>query len=121
MGTSRKIHSKCSRLFWPSLQVSSSWTNQGLDTCGEYDSTTTTCTISDSGDCYKSHASGGGVKVSTHGCDTGGVMCAGQKNKCDSAGGLKVCCCDGNLCNSGTLLYGSLLLMVTTTLAGLIM
>merc|ERR1711973_323592 len=125
MGTSRKILSKCSRLFWLSLQVSSSWTNQGLDNCGEFDSSTPTCTVDDSVSCIKTSAKAAGVKVSNHMCDVTiggqGGMCSGQKNKCTTVGGVKQCCCDGNLCNSGTLLYGSVLLMITTLLAGLIM
>ena len=35
-----------------------SWTSEGLDNCREFDANTPTCTIGESGDCYKSHASG---------------------------------------------------------------
>merc|ERR1712168_729463 len=68
-----------------------SWTNQGLDNCGEFDSSTPTCTVDDSVSCIKTSAKAAGVKVSNH---------SGQKNKCTTVGGVKQCCCDGNLCNS---------------------
>merc|ERR1712226_1517025 len=89
-----------------------------VDTCGSFDDKTPTLTLTGDNKCWKTYAKAAGVKVTAHGCDVAaGSMCAGQKNKCRKESGTTFCCCDGDLCNSGNHLYGSVMTLLASLLA----
>merc|ERR1711997_1153974 len=93
-----------------------------LDTCGDFDSKTTKCNVAEGVSCLKTTAKANGEKASIHSCDGGIIgVCSGQKNECkkQSLGGVsnKLCCCDGELCNSGTFLFGSVLVVFSALVA----
>merc|ERR1712025_825583 len=98
--------------------------------CGDFDDSTPTCPLPDGGSCLKVSGKFDGEKGSVHTCDYlideegEDGLCSGQKNKCkkqtvdwDEEITAKVCCCDGDLCNSGSFLYGSVLVVVSAILA----
>merc|ERR1712154_92011 len=96
------------------------WTSNEGDTCGDFNDSTKKCNVADGVSCLKTSAKADGEKASVHTCDMAG-LCSGQKNECkkQSAMGVtaKVCCCDGELCNSGSFLYGSVLVVFSALLA----
>merc|ERR1711997_473979 len=88
------------------------------DTCGSFDSNTAKCTLTGDNKCYKTYAKAAGVKVTAHGCDLNTAsFCKDKKNKCRKESGTTICCCDGDLCNSGHQLYGSVMILLAALLA----
>merc|ERR1739844_286292 len=94
-----------------------------VDTCGGFDSSTATCTTTNTtGEnvCYKTYAKAAGVTATVHGCDVDvslASFCKDKKNKCRKESGTTICCCDGDLCNSGQHLYGSVMILLASLLA----
>merc|ERR1711997_127159 len=90
-----------------------------LDTCGNFDSSTKKCNVAEGVSCLKTTAKANGEKASIHTCDALGV-CSGQKNKCKKQSiraSAELCCCDGELCNSGSFLFGSVLVVFSALVA----
>merc|ERR1711953_300087 len=86
------------------------------DDCGDFDQRTPQCRVADSGDCMTTTITGSGQKFEVHSCDALAV-CEDQKNRCIDQDGATQCCCDGELCNSSTFLYGSFLVLLPALLA----
>merc|ERR1711997_228856 len=98
------------------------WTSNAEDTCGDFDDSTKKCNVTEGVSCLKTSVKADGEKASFHQCDDPLVsMCTGQENQCKKAKVMgvtaKACCCDGDLCNSGPFLYGSILVVFSALLA----
>merc|ERR1711874_687337 len=78
--------------------------NDMMDSCGDFDSSTPKCSVPDDVDCYTSIVTAEGETASDHGCDDVFSMCGELDNECvdQDLGGItpQLCCCDGELCNS---------------------
>merc|ERR1712110_271785 len=113
---------KCYECVWSSDKI-------GIDTCGDFNTSTPTCQVAAKDSCLKSTAKIDGNRVSTHTCDkeiAGELtLCSNQKNKCKKhtiAGTTaKTCCCDEEFCNSGPFLYSSVLVVFSALLAHWVM
>merc|ERR1712066_99872 len=90
-----------------------------FDTCGDFPDSTKKCTLADGGSCYKHIDKEDGHKFVKRGCDgdnslDGVSVCVQNnlKNKCKKINGITLCCCDEDLCNSATFIYGSVLVLL---------
>merc|ERR1712241_385967 len=77
----------------------------GFDSCGKFDDSTDKCSVEKGGYCIRATSNGGngGSLGKEYGCD-GINICTenGCKNTTIDEEPMEVCCCDGNLCNSGS-------------------
>merc|ERR1719400_1494440 len=74
--------------------------DDGYDDCGKFSASTDKCSVDEGGFCIKATTKGEGKQ---YGCD-GINFCTenGCKNATIDDEPTEVCCCDGNLCNSGS-------------------